>query len=92
MQTRREMQLQCVAATSPLNLTNVNIVWTWVSGLKYISLLGTIQLNDAIANRVIIHLLVLVLRSVMDLLVSLLNLRNQRPPTSRRPPHGCHYG
>ena len=46
------------------------------------------QLNDAIANRVIIHSLVLVLRSVIDPLVSLLNQRNQRPPTSRRPPPG----
>ena len=49
---------------------------------------GTNSINDAMANRVIIHSLVLILRNVIDPLVSLVNLRNQRPLTSRRPPTG----
>ena len=40
------------------------------------------------ANRVIIHSLVLILRNVIDPLVSLLNLNNQQPLRSRRPPTG----
>ena len=49
---------------------------------------GTNSINDAMANRVIFHPLVLILRNVIDPLVSLLNLRNQRPLTSRRLPTG----
>ena len=49
---------------------------------------GTHSINDAMANRVIIHSLGLILRNVIDPLVSLLNLRNRRPLTSRRPPTG----
>ena len=51
---------------------------------------GTNSINDAMANRVIIHSLVLILRNVIDPLVSLLNLKNQRPLAVR--PQGCHYG
>ena len=72
MQTRREMQLRCIAGTSPLHLHKLRR--------------GTNSINDAMANRVIIHSLVLILRNVIDPLVSLLNLSNQRPLRSRRPP------
>ena len=49
---------------------------------------GVIQLMNAMANRIIIHSLVLILRKVINPLVPLLNLRNQRPLASRRPPPG----
>ena len=93
MQTRREMQLRCIAGTSPLHLTTENSVVTCERGLKKHKLRrGTSSINDSMANRVIIHSLVLILRNVINPLVSLLNLRNQRPLTSRRPPAGLPLG
>ena len=44
MQTRREMQLRCIAGTPPLHLTTKSSVLTCVRGLKYISL-GGVQIQ-----------------------------------------------
>ena len=44
MQTRREMQLRCIAGTSPLRLTTENSLLTRVRGLKYRSL-GRVQIQ-----------------------------------------------
>ena len=88
MQTRREMQLRCIAGSPPLHLTTENSV-NLCTGSKIHKLKrGTNSIHDAMANRVIIHSLVLILRNIIDPLVSLLNQRNQRPLTSRRPPTG----
>ena len=86
-ETRDAASVHCGYASFAFNHRKycINLrMWSKIHKLRR----GTNSINDPMANRVIIHSLVLILRNVIDPLVSSLNLRNQRPLTSHRPPTG----